>query len=416
MGSEAGREATRGSRTVATVALCYLIAVFEGFDLQAAGVAAPRLGAAFGLEPGQLAWFFSSSTFGLMFGAAVGGRLSDRFGRKAVLIASIVVFGLMSIATGLAPSLEALVLARFLTGVGLGGALPNLVALAAENTPAGRKNTAVGLLYAGLPSGGALSSLVSIFGGADNWQTVFHVGGIAPLIAVPLLIYVLPESQQLKAAKAAHAGEKGRSGFLFALFGGGRVARTLLLWVGFFLALLTMYLLLNWLPTLLIGRGLTREHASLVQVSFNVLGAIASFITGSLMDRMSLPKVVVISFVAAAVALSLLANVPPQLVAAMAVAGFVGIAMSATQALLYAVAPTNYPTEVRGTGVGSAVTVGRLGSAAGPLLAGALLGSGRTPQEVLLVLVPIILAAGAAALVLALLMGAAAKRGALPSD
>jgi MFS transporter, AAHS family, 3-hydroxyphenylpropionic acid transporter len=393
------------SRTaVITVALCYLIAVFEGFDLQAAGVAAPRLGPAFQMAPGAMGWFFSSSTFGLMLGAALGGWLSDRLGRKSVLIASVGVFGLMSVCTALAPSVEMLLLARFLTGVGIGGALPNLVSLVSENTKASQKNTAVGLLYAGLPSGGALASLVSAFGSSGSWQTVFLLGGIAPLIAIPLLLLVLPESRQLQALKQAQVGQVERSGFRFALLGEKRAARSLLLWAAFFLALLTMYLLLNWLPTLLVSRGLSRPDASLVQLSFNLLGALASMSTGLLMDRMPMSRVVIAAFGAAAVSLWLLSTVPSQLVAAMAVGGFVGIAMSATQVLLYALAPSNYPTEVRGTGVGAAVAIGRLGSAAGPLLGGALLASGRAPQDVLLLLVPIILTAGIGALLLVTMM------------
>jgi AAHS family 3-hydroxyphenylpropionic acid transporter len=392
-----------------TAALCFSIAVCEGFDLQAAGVAAPRLGPALGLTADQLAWFFSSSTFGLMMGAAFGGRLSDRFGRKAILVGSVAVFGLMCLATGFAGNVEQLLLFRFLTGVGLGGALPNLVALTAENAAPGRKNTSVGLLYAGLPAGGALASLLSVFGSGDDWRTVFYVGGLVPLLAIPVLIRFLPDSQQLNTARDAVSG--GRVDVPFALLGEGRAKRTVLLWTSFFLALLTMYLLLNWLPTLLVSKGLTRPEASLAQLSFNVVGAAASFATGYFMDRFSASKVVFGAFVGSAVAIAILAGVPPHLVLAMAAAGFVGIAMSATQALLYAIAPANYPTRVRGTGVGLAVTVGRLGSAVGPLLAAFLLSAGRTPDQVLMALVPIILVSGLAALILTFRMPVNEARG-----
>jgi MFS transporter, AAHS family, 3-hydroxyphenylpropionic acid transporter len=391
--------------TLITVALCYLIALFEGFDLQAAGVSAPKLGPAFHMTPAQLGWFFSSSTFGLMLGAALGGRLSDRFGRKAVLTAAVSVFGLMSLVTGLAPDVDALLLARFLTGLGIGGALPNLVALVSENTPANRKNTAVGLLYAGLPSGGALASLVAALVKSNNWQNVFFVGGIAPLVAVPLLLWVLPESRQLQAARMTQTVDGPvRRGFFHALFGEGQASRTLLLWFSFFLALLTMYLLLNWLPTLLVGRGMSREDASLVQLSFNVLGALGSISAGFLMDRVPLRFVVIGAFLSAAACLLLLADVTPVLTAAVAVGGLVGITMSATQALMYALAPRLYPTRVRGTGVGSAVAVGRLGSAVGPLLAAAFLTAGRTPREVLQMLAPVMLVAGVTVLILVTLM------------
>lgn len=390
--------------SLVTVSLCYLIAIFEGVDLQAAGVAAPKLAPAFHMLPNQLGWFFSASTFGLMLGAALGGRLSDRFGRKAVLIAAVALFGLMSILTALAPNVEALLIARFLTGLGIGGALPNLVALVSENTPSARKNASVGFLYAGLPSGGALASLVAALTKAGGWTTVFFVGGIAPLVAIPLLLWLLPESRQLQAVRQAQTVGHSQKGFGFALFGEGRAACTLPLWFSFFLALLTMYLLLNWLPTLLVSRGMSKADASLVQVSFNVLGALGSICTGLLMDRISLRKVVIAAFVSAALCLLLLANVTPELMAALAVGGLVGITMSATQALLYAVAPGVYRTEIRGTGVGSAVAVGRVGSAVGPLLAGALLTSGSTPRDVLQILVPVMLIAGTGVLLLVTMM------------
>jgi len=401
-----GRELEQPDRRVAlvTVSLCYLIALLEGLDLQAAGIAAPKLAPALHLNPGELGWFFSASTFGLILGAALGGRLSDHFGRKTVLIVSVAIFGLMSLMTGLASHLAALIVARFLTGLGIGGALPNLVALVSENTHQARMHTSVGLLYAGLPSGGALVSLVAALDPLARWPVVFLIGGIAPLVAIPLLAYLLPESRQLHGAITMHRTDQPRHrGFLFAMFGEHRAARTLLLWFSFFLALLTMYLLLNWLPTLLVSRGLSRSDASLVQLSFNLFGALGSIATGRLMDRISIRKVVIAAFLSAAVCLLLLAHVEPAILAALAVGGLVGVTMSATQALLYALAPGLYPTRIRGTGVGSAVAVGRLGSAVGPLLAGALLSSGRTPQEVLQLLAPLMLVAGGALLVLLVL-------------
>lgn len=403
-----------GGTSLITVALCCFVAIFEGFDLQAAGVAAPKLGPLFMMTADQLGLFFSASTFGLMVGAAIGGRLSDLLGRKTVLIGSIAAFGVMSILNGLSTSVSMLLIFRFLTGVGLGGALPNLVALVAENTAPERKNTMVGLLYAGLPTGGAVVSLLSLVGAAENWQLIFHVGGIAPLLAVPLMIFFLPESRALKSAKSEHA-EGGKQGFLYALFQESRAAKTALLWVAFFLSLLTMYILLNWLPTLLVDKGLTKAEASLVQVSFNVFGAAASFLTGVLMDKLNLRTVVAISFVTAALGLVLLTVAPAVIGVSLIVGGVVGATMSMTQALLYALAPANYPTEVRGTGVGSAVAVGRMGSAVGPVLVGVLRGAGVSSTQVISMLIPVIVVAGVAALVLAFLMIAAKLRNSAPA-
>lgn len=383
-----------------TVAMCCLVAVFEGFDLQAAGVAAPKLIPVFGMDSTQLGWFFSASTFGLMLGAVFGGRLSDRFGRKRVLIASVAVFGLLSVLTALSTTVDHLLVTRFLTGVGLGGALPNLIALVAENTPARRRNLVVGMLYAGLPAGGALAALTSLAGAhPESWTAVFYVGGLAPLaLTIPLMLF-LPESCAIERAQRSDA-TLGRQGFATALFAEGRLVPTLLLWVGFFLALLTMYLLLNWLPSLLIGRGVARGDASWVQMAFNVGGVIASIAVGRLMDGSRRGLTVIATFAATVVALAALASVPPVFALLLLVGAAVGATVSGTQTILYAMAPSAYPARVRGTGVGSAVSVGRLGSAAGPILAAVLLGSGQSGTQVILTLAPIILVAGVVTLVL----------------
>jgi AAHS family 3-hydroxyphenylpropionic acid transporter len=379
-----------------TLALCCLVAVLEGFDLQAAGVAAPTLAPALALSSSNLGWFFSSSTFGLILGAVAGGRLSDLWGRKVTLLVSVGTFGVMSVATGLSPTVSWLLLARFLTGLGIGGAVPNVVALTSENAPPNRRTAFLGVLYAGLPGGGALASLVAAMGGAHNWKVIFLTGGVAPLISLPLLILWLPDSRQLHRVASVQGQIPRPRGFLFALFAEGRAARSVLLGTGFFLSLLTMYIVLSWLPTLLVAKGLSRLNASWAQVSFNLLGAIASVLTGRLMARIALPAMVSGAFVLSAACLLLLAFIPATFGNSMLAAGLVGIGLSATQALIYAVASVTYPTEVRGTGIGTAVCAGRVGSAVGPLLAAFLLHQSVSPEGVLAILAPMILLAGAA--------------------
>ena len=394
------RPAAPSARGVSiTIAICIFVAVFEGFDAQAAGVAGPGLALTFGLKPTVLGWFFSASTVGLIVGAAVGGRLSDLFGRKAVLIASVAVFGAMSIATAASPDVFSLMLFRVMTGAGLGGALPNLIALVSENASPTARNGLLSGLYACLPAGGGLVSAVGLISGAKTWQLVFQAGGIIPLLAVPLMILFLPESRQLAAAKAAPAGE--RTGFVFALFHEGRAVRTLLLFAAFFLSLLTMSVLLNWLPMLLVGRGLTRPEASLAQLSYNLAGSAAGILVGLLMDRITVRRMVLAAIAAPPVAIFFLAAAPARLGEAMVVCGLVGAAMAMTQGLLYALAPRGYATRMRGTGVGSAVAVGRVGAIVGPVLAGALMGGAAPSQRVLGVLIPIIFVSGLATLMLA---------------
>jgi len=384
---------TRSPIRLAAVAVCCLLAIFEGFDLQSAGVAAPRLAPDLGLTPDDLGWFFSVSTFGLMFGAAIGGRLSDRLGRKTTLLVSVGLFGLLSIATGLATDLNSLLIARFLTGVGLGGALPNLIAIVAESVAPRQRSLAVGILYAGLPCGGAIASLVSL-AGADpsDWRMIFYVGGGGPLLALALAIPLLPN-----ASKAPRdAGSDQKSGFVEAAVGGGRALTTLLLWLAFFLALLVMYLLLSWLPSLLIAKGLSRPDAGLVQMAFNLAGAVGSVATGWLMDNpRRRPATILLVFGASAAALAVAAGAPASLAVFLIVGAALGATVSGVQSIVYGMAPSFYPTRLRGTGVGAAVVMGRLGSAGGPLLAAVLIGAGQQSSQVLLALLPILALGGA---------------------
>lgn len=390
--------APRPTGGLIAVAICCLLALFEGFDLQAAGVAAPRLAPDLGLKPEDLGWFFSISTFGLMAGAALGGRLSDRLGRKATLLVSVAAFGVLSIVTGLAHDLHGLLVARFLTGVGLGGALPNLIAIVAESVSPKLRGRAVGFLYAGLPCGGALASLVSLAGAEpSDWRMIFYVGGVGPLLAMLLAVPLLPNPPKPQAAASAE-----KSGFIEALTGQGRALTTLLLWVAFFLALLIMYLLLSWLPSLMIGKGLSRPDAGLIQMAFNLAGAAGSITAGWLMDHRRWRTLTILgAFGASALAVAAAAGAPASLAIFLVAGAALGATVSGVQSVVYGLAPGFYPSRLRGTGVGAAVVMGRLGSAAGPLLAASLIGAGRSPNQVLLALVPVIVAGGLVSLWLA---------------
>ena len=375
--------------------LAFLAAVIEGFDLQAAGVAVPKLAPAFGLTPQQIGLFFSAATFGLIFGALAGGRIADAWGRRAGLVISLVTFGIFSIATAYTSSFEQLVGMRFLTGVGLGGALPNLVNIAAESAQPKDRGKAVAIMYAGVPLGGAIASGVSMLGLHDgDWHTIFLVGGIMPLVLAPFVHFLLPPLAVVK-AEVKSAGSA-----LAQVFASGTLVTTITLWLSFFLGLLVVYLLLNWMPQLLMSRGLERSEASTVQILFNIGGVLGSLVGGRMLDRPRPTIPVALCFAVAAAALLMLAMLPANLGLMLLGGAIVGGAILCVQAILYGVAPQCYPFEVRGTGVGTAVAVGRLGSIAGPLLAGALVAAGFTPSDVMTGLVPITLAAGLATVLL----------------
>ena len=185
-------------RMITTIALCFLVALMEGLDLQAAGIAAPGMAAAFGLEKMHMGWVFSAGILGLLPGAFAGGWLADRIGRKRVLMGSVALFGLFSLATAQAWDFASLVGARFFTGVGLGAALPNLIALTSEAAGPRLRGTAVSMMYCGVPLGAALAACIGIAVFSAGWQVVFYVGGLVPLLIVPLLGIYLPESEAFR--------------------------------------------------------------------------------------------------------------------------------------------------------------------------------------------------------------------------
>ncbi|SFQ68729.1 MFS transporter, AAHS family, 3-hydroxyphenylpropionic acid transporter [Pseudomonas sp. NFPP07] len=316
---------TPSRRTTLTIALCFIVALIEGFDLQAAGTAAAGLRQSFALDPRMLGWVFSAGIAGLLPGAFFGGWIADRIGRKKILIGAVLLFGLFSLVTACVASLS-------------------------------------GLL-----------------------QATFIVGGLAPLLVVPLMLLLLPESSAFRQQQGTPGLTRISTGQ--ALFGEGRARTTLALWLSYFFTLTVMYMLLNWLPSLLLEQGFSKPQAGLVQMLFNIGGALGSLLGGLLLDRCNGIKVVLFVYaglLAALAGVGLSAGLLP-----MACAGFAaGLFVMAAQLVLYALAPPSYPTLVRATGVGAAVAIGRLGSVAGPLAAGQILAAGAGTSGVLLATSP----------------------------
>ncbi|HEY3809269.1 MAG TPA: MFS transporter [Steroidobacteraceae bacterium] len=387
----------------ATIFFCLLAAICEGFDLQAAGVAAGGIVGEFKPTPDQLGNFFSASTLGLFFGALIGGRLADRIGRKAVLVVSIGLFGVFSLVTAFAWDIHSLAWTRLLTGVGLGGALPILIALTAESAAPDRQNASVALVYSGNPIGGAIASLISLLVIAPHWRWIFLVGGVAPLLLAPIMAWRMQEStafRELRAAPAT-AGMGAVPGGALAILRDGRGPWTLLLWVSFFLGLLILYLLLNWLPLLIREAGMTRAQAAISQIGFNIGGTLAALAIGRLLEGPARKPGVVITFAAVPLLIFLLARAPIALAPILAIVFLLGCAVVAAQAFLYTQAPAGYPTIIRGVGVGAAVAIGRMGSIAGPKLGGALKAAGHSSSQLLLDILPIVILGSVCALWLA---------------
>lgn len=380
-----------------TIGLCLAVALLEGLDLQSTGLAAPRMAREFHLAVAQLGWAFGIGALGLLPGAALGGRLADRIGRKRVLMMSVALFGIFSIATTQVWDLQSLLVARFLTGLGLGAAMPNLIALCAEAAPPRQRSTAVGAMYCGMPFGAALAAVIGIVSpGAEGWRQIFYVGGIGPLLTLPLLALCLKESTQFAAASQG-ASRAPKDGIVRALFSDGRAGTTIALWISYLGTLIVLYFLMNWLPSMVLSRGLTPVQASIVQMMFNIGGGIGAIVIAALSDRIGKRPVVVGMYAGIALALLALAGATGSV--SMAWGGLLaGLFLVGTQSVLYALAGATYPTRVRGTGVGAAVAVGRMGSMIGPLIAGQLLALGQSASLLVISSIPLIVIAALGAL------------------
>jgi AAHS family 3-hydroxyphenylpropionic acid transporter len=387
-----------GRRAGLVLAICFLGVLCEGLDIQSMGLAAPRMAPALGLSRDQLGPVFSASIVGLLIGAVICGRLADRFGRKRVLVACLLVFGAFSLATAAVGTFDGLLLVRLIAGLGLGGALPNLVALAAEAVTPEHRAGLVTRITCGLPFGGAVAGVVAANLG---WQEIFYVGGAAPLLLAPVAAFVLPESQAfLHALHVETVKPRPRHDFAATLFGGGRAGATLLLWAASFASLLSLYVLLNWLPTLMGDIGLSRPGASLVSLLFNLGAAAGVLILAELLDRARPQLTIGLWYLGLALSVVALAMVKSGFLSAAAAGFAVGFFVSSVPLPLYGLAPCYYPVAIRGAGVGSSVAVGRFGAIVGPLLAAGFLGTGAGASGVLLALLPIEAVAGAATMAL----------------
>lgn len=380
---------TSRPKAAIAVAVCFLIAVVEGYDIQSFGVVAPKLIPALGLDPSEYGWAASAAMVGLVFGAFGGGWLADRIGRRPVLMAAVLCFGLCTLWTAFARDYPMLLGARFATGLGFGAAMPNLIAIACEVSSPKSRALTTSLMFCGVPVGGAAVALLARAAGDDlYWPHVFMIGGVLPILLVPVIWFLLPETRPERSGS-------GKQGLLGTLFGGGRAGPTLLLWLANLLTLLVVYLLLNWLPTLIVEQGHALEDGASASFAFNILGILGAVFVGLLVDRVGSRWSLALTYAALAAtmwAISTVADLPMILL----LSGAAGFLVLGAQYALYGIAPGIYPADSRAAAAGAAVGIGRFGSIVGPLLAGELRVIGWSPSEVFLVLAPVAIVAGAA--------------------
>jgi AAHS family 4-hydroxybenzoate transporter-like MFS transporter len=379
--------------------LCAMVLFMDGFDAQAMGFVAPALINQLHIARASLGPVFSSGLVGIMIGALVFGPLADRFGRKPVLVFCTVLFGACSLLTATATSLPSLLVYRLITGFGLGGAMPNAVALTSEFMPKRSRATAVTLMFVGFSIGAAVGGFVAAgLMARFGWQSVFVTGGVIPCAIAVLLIALLPESirfllmqggedrriaQSLSRiapgvspdlARSLVIEERPAQEFVVKqLFTAGRAPMTLLIWVIFFMSLLDLYFLNAWLPTVIHDAGIVIEQAIVLTALFQVGGAVGSLIMGRLLDRFLSFRVLACAYLSAGVFVVFI-GAAGKSVALLAITIFAaGCGVIGGQSSANALSAEFYPTPMRATGVGWALGIGRVGSIIGPLLGGALL-------------------------------------------
>jgi AAHS family 4-hydroxybenzoate transporter-like MFS transporter len=419
-----------GGFQIGLLLTCAAVLFLDGFDTQAIGFVAPALAKEWGLSRGALGPVFSAGLFGLMIGALVFGPLADRIGRKKIIIFSTIAFGLGALVTAFVQDVNTLLAIRFLTGLGLGGAMPNAIAMTSEFNPRRRRATMVMIMFCGFSVGAALGGLLAAalipqFG----WRSVFIVGGVAPLLLAPVLAMKLPESVRFLALtgsanervaqllglispKAVFApatrfviNEPELTGIpVLHLFRDGRTLVTLLLWVVFFMSLLDLYFLSNWLPTVLNDLGATVSVAAVIGSMLQVGGVVGAFALGSIIDRFSFRALALVYFIAvfAVGAIGQLGHSVVFVTMAIFAAGF---CIVGGQIAANALAAGYYPTSVRATGVGWALGIGRVGSIVGPLVGGVLLTMKWSAGEVFIAAAAAALCAALAAFALSRLTG-----------
>ncbi|WP_299323459.1 MFS transporter [Parasphingopyxis sp.] len=385
------------------IGLCILIAVLEGFDLQVIAFTAPQIMAEWSVSQTAFAAVFAAGLVGLMIGSVVLGALGDRYGRKWPLIISFAAAGAFCLATAFSENVFELMIFRFLTGLGLGGSIPNAIALVSEYSPSRHRGTMVALVAGGFPLGGAVGGLVVAPIIADlGWQTVFVVGGLAPLMVAVLIIFILPESIQYLATRPNMKAKLDRllkkvdrdyapstsaelaisidkpsepeaDRSMRSLFTEGRARGTLLLWGIFFTNLLMLYLLINWLPSLLTQAGFGIEAAIFSVAAFNCGGILASVALGRALDRMSPYPWMIGTYVFAAAMVLYLGVMGANAATLYLLMFLTGAGVAGPQLAMNALAAAFYPTRIRSSGLGAALGVGRIGAILGPLLGGVVM-------------------------------------------
>jgi len=370
----------------------------EGYDMQVVGYAAPAIIKAWHSDKAAFGGVFGAGLGGFMLGATLLGNLGDRFGRKRMIVMGCLLFGVFTLASAYATNLTELLVLRAIAGLGLGGSIPNAIALMTEYAPAKVRATRVGIMFIGYTVGSALGGVIAAQLMPDyGWQSVFIVGGILPLGIGVLSIFVLPESARFLMLRRGRTDlvlpllrrvrpdltlvddavltlqEEVQQGLpVRHLFTGARASMTSLLWLAYAANMVSLHFLTSWLPTVIADSGVPLAHAVIATALLQAGGGVGSLIVGRLLDRIGTLGIVA-AFAVAVPCVAALGHVGTDETPLMILVTVAGLCIIGGQAGINALSGTLYPTYMRSTGTGWAFGMGRFGSILGPVIGGQLI-------------------------------------------
>ncbi len=399
-----------GPLHVRVFTLSMLCLIMDGFDVQALGYTAPAVIREWGIAGSLLGPVFAAGNLGVLFGSIGFSMLSDKIGRRPVLIGATLFFSVMTIVTTFAENVQQLLWIRLIAGVGLGGIIPNATALVGEFSPKRSRVTLTMCITVGFTAGAAIGGFVAAWLiPAFGWRSVFIFGGSIPLVIALAMIWGLPESLQFLAVRRTRldqlarwlkkldpsmrvdaktryvANEASRAGVpLVHLFREGRGLATVLLWIVNFMNLLNLYSLSNWLPTVVTGMGYSTQTAVLVGTLLQVGGTIGTFGLAWLIARRGFLPMLTLTFALATLSIAFIGQPGISLGLLCVIVFVAGWCVIGGQPGMNTLEATFYPTYLRSTGIGAALGVGRIGAIVGPYIGGVLLGRQWGPQQLFL--------------------------------
>lgn len=377
------------------VGLCFAINMADGVDVTILSFIAPRLQAEWGIDSGMMGNLFSAGLIGMAIGGMLIAPLADRLGRRAVILAALCLMSVGMFASSFAGSVPVLFAMRVLVGSGIGTVLAAMAALAAESAPPAQRNLAVGVVQAGYPFAAVFTGLIvahalPIYG----WQAMLLGAAILTVVLLPAAWLVLPQGEP-----AAGDGPSG-SGKVGQLFAIDLRARTIALWCAVFFGLMVLYFIVSWIPKLSIAAGLSETNGIYAGALYNAGAFVGTMGMSVLALRVPLGKLVPAMLTCAGVAMVVFGSIAMPVWLTLLVAFLIGVLLQGGYNGVWPIAAGAYPGEVRATGVGWAIGVGRGGAVIGPMLGGYLMAA-NAPLSALFAAycVPLLICAAAAFLV-----------------